>query len=105
MGSGNRPGGPWRHLGIQPSALRLCLGGGNDVGQAEQLQQLLHLRVHHLRGRICGASLRSPTALYRCAAEPVAHTTTLKLCLRHEEAEASVLLQYNNFVFHKTYNA
>lgn len=46
-------------LVVEPSALRLSLGGRHHVWQAEQLQQLLDLAVHHLCRAVCRACLQS----------------------------------------------
>ncbi len=44
-------------LRVQPGALRLGFGGRDDVGQAEQLQQLLAVLVHVAGGRVIDARL------------------------------------------------
>ena len=44
-------------LRVQPGALRLGFGGRDDVGQAEQLQQLLAVPVHVCGRRLCGSHL------------------------------------------------
>ena len=74
----------YQALSIQPGTLSLCLPGGNDVGQAEQLQQLLPARKPGLLACTCtlhGAALGKSvsSARYRSWQSCMCHMWTWRL--------------------------